>query len=79
MKKLEALLEQSRKNQGIELKKAVSQFQVEVLQIVPGISAAEYRELQKEIQALDQGADFNESINAVYEKINMHTQIPFSD
>ena len=79
MKKLEALIERAIKNHGVELKKAVSEFQVEVLQIVPGISPAEYRELQKEIQALDQAADLNESINAVYEKINMHTQTPFSE
>lgn len=77
--KLEKLLTLAKNHNGNELKKSVSKFQVEVLQIVPGISSDEYEELAVELKLLEKSLDINETINAVYEKINMHTQIPFED
>ena len=32
-----------------------------------------------DIKALEEMEDINAGINAVYEKINMHTQIPFDE
>jgi DNA repair ATPase RecN len=77
--KLQDHLIHAKKNQGHELKKAVSKFQVEVLQIIPGITKPEYEELAKDLLDLDHANDLNETINTVYEKINMHTQTPFLD
>ena len=76
---LEKLLDQAKAHQGLELKKLVSKFQVEVLKIVPGITEGDYKELKEELVQLDESFDLNDKINAVYEKINMHTQIPFDD
>jgi hypothetical protein len=77
--KLEMIVKQAKNHSGIELKRAVSTFQVEVLQLIPGISKAEYDELSSDLRSLEKSIDLNETINAVYEKINMHTQIPFDE
>lgn len=77
--RLQNILQEAQNHKGLELKKAVSTFQVEVLQVVPGISLSDYQELAQDIQGLDNIEDLNTAINAVYEKINMHTQIPFDE
>ena len=64
---------------GNDLKKAVSNFQVEALKVVPGINDQEYKELKEDLLNLEKSHDLNDTINAVYEKINMHTQMPFED
>ena len=79
LSKLEKLLSLAKSHKGNDLKKSVSKFQVEVLQVVPGITSEEYKELCQDLVELDQSVDLNSSINAVYEKINMHTQIPFDE
>ena len=76
---LQNIVQAAQNHKGIELKKAVSAFQVEVLQVVPGISSSDYQELAQDIKALEDIEDINTAINAVYEKINMHTQVPFDE
>ncbi len=77
--KLENLLLTAKNHRGNDLKKSVSKFQVEVLQVVPGITPNEYKELCQDLLELEKAIDLNSSINAVYEKINSHTQIPFDE
>ncbi len=72
-------LEQAKELKGNALKKEVSKFQVEVLQAVPGITPEEYQELMTDLNRLEEVEDLNENIDKVYEKINMHMQLPFND
>jgi len=79
---LEGLLFQGKESAGMALTKLVTRFQVDVLQVIPGISAQEYNDLLEPLVRVEQEVSqalISSLVDALYEMINAHTQTPTFD
>lgn len=74
---LEGILFQGKESTGMALTKLVARFQVDVLQVIPGISVEEYKDLLEPLIRVEQEVSqalIPSLFDALYEMINAHTQ-----